>query len=68
MGIRAAVAIAVVFMVLYVIFGGTKGTGMVGIVKMALLYVTVIACGGTLITCNNPDEILAFLRKRGKHK
>ncbi|MBQ4582336.1 MAG: sodium:solute symporter family protein, partial [Oscillospiraceae bacterium] len=45
LGIRAAVAIAVVFMVLYVIFGGTKGTGMVGIVKMALLYVTVIACG-----------------------
>ena len=28
----------------------------------------VIACGGTLITCNNPDEILAFLRERGKHK
>ena len=45
LGIRAAVAIAVVFMVLYVIFGGTKGTGMVGIVKMLLLYVTVIACG-----------------------
>ena len=37
--------IAAVFMVLYVIFGGTKGTGMVGIVKMALLYVTMIACG-----------------------
>ena len=28
----------------------------------------VIASGGTLITCNNPDEILAFLRLRGKHK
>ena len=28
----------------------------------------VIACGATLITCNNPDEILAFLRERGKHK
>ena len=28
----------------------------------------VIACGGTLITCNNPDEILQFLRNRGKHQ
>ena len=27
----------------------------------------VIACGGVLITCNNPDEILQFLRNRGKH-
>ena len=49
LGIRAAVAIAVVFMVLYVIFGGTKGTGMVGIVKMLLLYVTVIACGALVL-------------------
>ena len=40
-----AVAVAVVFMILYVIFGGTKGTGMVGIVKMALLYVAMLACG-----------------------
>lgn len=27
----------------------------------------VIRCGGTLITCNNPDMILEFLRNRGKH-
>ena len=45
LGLPASVAITMVFMVLYVIFGGTKGTGMVGIVKMALLYVTMIACG-----------------------
>ena len=44
-GMEAAVAISVVFMILYVIFGGTKGTGMVGIVKMVLLYVAMIACG-----------------------
>ena len=49
MGINAAVAIAVVFMILYVIFGGTKGTGMVGIVKMVLLYVTMIACGALVL-------------------
>ena len=45
----AAVAVSVVFMVLYVIFGGTKGTGMVGIVKMVLLYVTMIACGALVL-------------------
>ena len=27
-----------------------------------------IAAGATLITCNNPDEILAILRKKGYHK
>ncbi len=43
--IGAAVAISVVFMILYVLFGGTKGTGMVGIVKMVLLYTAMIACG-----------------------
>ncbi len=26
-----------------------------------------IACGACLITCNNPDEILALLRERGRH-
>ena len=45
LGTEIAVAISVVFMILYVIFGGTKGTGMVGIVKMVLLYVSVLACG-----------------------
>ena len=49
MTIEAAVAVSVVFMVLYVIFGGTKGTGMVGIVKMVLLYVTMIACGALVL-------------------
>jgi len=42
---EASVAVSVVFMVLYVIFGGTKGTGMVGIVKMVLLYTAMICCG-----------------------
>ncbi len=43
--IGSAVAIAVLFMIAYVIFGGLKGTGMVGIVKMVLLYTAMIACG-----------------------
>ena len=28
----------------------------------------IIARGGELITCNNPDEILAFLRQKGYHR
>ena len=45
LGTEVAVAISAVFMILYVIFGGTKGTGIVGIVKMVLLYVAILACG-----------------------
>lgn len=45
MGTEAAVGISVLFMILYVIFGGTKGTGVAGIVKMVLLYLTMLTCG-----------------------
>lgn len=45
LGVGAAVIIAAVFMVLYVIFGGTKGAGMVGIVKTVLLYAAMLGCG-----------------------
>ena len=36
-------------MVLYVIFGGTKGTGIIGIVKMLLLYISIILCAGIVL-------------------
>ncbi len=49
MPLGASVALSAVFMVLYVIFGGTKGTGMVGIVKMFLLYGAIIACGALVL-------------------
>ena len=45
MGIIPALVISAVFMALYVVFGGTKGAGMVGIVKTVLLYVAMMACG-----------------------
>ena len=45
MGLEIAAAFSVAFMILYVIFGGTKGAGMVGIVKMVLIYLTMIAAG-----------------------
>lgn len=43
MDLETAVVISAVFMVLYVIFGGTKGAGIVGIVKMVLIYLAMIA-------------------------
>lgn len=45
LGTEAAVAVAAVFMVLYVVFGGTKGAGMVGVLKTVLLYVSMMGCG-----------------------
>lgn len=40
-----SVFLSALFMVLYVVFGGTRGAGMVGVVKSILLYVTMISCG-----------------------
>ncbi len=37
--------ITAVFMAVYVLFGGTQGAGLVGILKLALLYVSMIGCG-----------------------
>ena len=45
LGIGPSVAVSALFMALYVVFGGTKGAGMVGIVKTVLLYVAMMACG-----------------------
>ncbi len=45
LGVVPAVIISAMFMVLYVVFGGTKGAGMVGIVKTVMLYVAMMACG-----------------------
>jgi len=45
MGTPVAIIIAAVFMVLYVVFGGAKGAGIVGILKLVLLYVAMVSCG-----------------------
>lgn len=45
----AAVLFSVVFMILYVIFGGTKGAGIIGIVKMLLIYLTMIIGAGMVL-------------------
>ena len=49
MGLVPAVIVSVVFMILYVIFGGTKGAGIVGIVKMMLIYITMIVGAGMVL-------------------
>lgn len=43
-GLVPAVIVSMVFMILYVFFGGTKGAGMVGIVKTVLLYISMMGC------------------------
>ena len=45
LGLVPALVITAVFMALYVVLGGTQGAGMVGILKLVLLYVSMIGCG-----------------------
>lgn len=75
--------IAAAFMVLYVVFGGAKGAGMVGVLKLTLLYIAMIGCGIIVLTLtggvggfvdmvkgiDNPDGIHFFsLVARGAGK
>lgn len=45
MGLMMELIITTVFMILYVVIGGAKGAGMVGILKLALLYLAMIGSG-----------------------
>lgn len=45
LSLTASVLFSALFMVLYIIFGGTKGSGMVGVLKMLLLYAAVLSAG-----------------------
>lgn len=49
LSIAPAILFSAMFMILYIIFGGTKGSGIVGILKMLLLYLTMIAAGVLVI-------------------
>lgn len=53
MQLSVAVLITTVFMVLYVIFGGVKGSGMVGLVKVTLLYFAMLAAGWIVLRQTN---------------
>ena len=45
LGLIPSLLITAAFMTLYVILGGTQGAGMVGILKLVLIYVSMIGCG-----------------------
>ncbi|MCI8538492.1 MAG: sodium:solute symporter family protein [Oscillospiraceae bacterium] len=49
MGVVPELIISALFMVLYVVFGGTKGAGMVGVLKTILLYVAMMGCAGVVL-------------------
>lgn len=50
LGLIPELLIAAALMAVYVIFGGVRGAGLVGIVKLILLYVAMIG-GGALVLC-----------------
>ncbi len=49
LGIVPSLIISAVFMVLYVVFGGTKGAGMVGMLKTVLLYIAMMGCAAIVL-------------------
>ncbi len=70
MGIVAALAVSAAVMALYVIFGGVKAAGLVGIVKLALLYVSMIGAGIiVLVLCGGvtplADQVKALQASQG---
>ncbi len=63
LGTWATIAIPAVVMVLYVVFGGTKGAGMVGIVKLVLLYVSMVICGSLALSmAGGPAPLVEMVR------
>ena len=45
LGTAWTIILSAAFMVLYVVFGGAKGAGLAGILKLALLYAAMVSCG-----------------------
>lgn len=69
--ISVEILFSAAFMIVYIIFGGTKGSGIVGILKMLLLYLTMLLSGilvlylskgiagfnGLVKSIDNPEQI-----------
>ena len=49
----ASILFSALFMILYVVFGGIKGSGIVGIVKMMLLYLAMLVAAALVLTKTN---------------
>ena len=54
-----AVALTAALMVVYVLFGGAWGAGMVGIVKTILLYAVTLICGVTAVSLAGGVSVFA---------
>ena len=62
--VGAAAVAAIAAMCVYVIFGGTWGAGMGGIVKLILLYATSVAgMACALFLCGGPSGLLESIRQ-----
>ena len=58
MGKLGSMAIVVLLMAVYVVFGGAWGAGMVGILKTILLYVATLVCGFVSLRLAGGLEVL----------
>ncbi len=63
LGMIPALIVTAAFMALYVVLGGTQGAGMVGILKLVLLYVSMIVCGVMVLVQSGGIE--GFLQMTG---
>lgn len=63
LGMIPALIITAAFMALYVVLGGTQGAGIVGILKLVLLYVSMIGCGAMVLVLTG--GIGGFLQMTG---
>lgn len=53
LSVSVEILFSALFMIVYIVFGGTKGSGMVGILKMLLLYITMLVSGVLVIYLSN---------------
>ena len=49
MSLTVELIITTIFMILYIVIGGRKGAGMVGILKLVLLYIVMIGAGAMVM-------------------
>jgi SSS family solute:Na+ symporter len=67
-GTVPALIIAALLMIVYVTLGGIKGAGMVGILKLVLLYFTVVFCAAAvLVLTKGLDAFLASVGALNKN-
>lgn len=63
-GLDSSIAgvITIIMMACYVVFGGVKGTGVLGVIKLVLIYLGVVICGVTsLVKSGGIGSIYATL-------